>query len=281
MLNSIINIGIDPSLDSKHDIKLRKLFNGLTFFGFFSALIQIAFVIQVDFYASLFHSIWGVYCFVALYLHHLGYFRFAKVSLVTVVLVFGILASARIGSEYYPHIASFGIMGAAFVFFDVRKEWGFLVFFILLHASGMILVESDIYQNTSISFPHPELLKTFTLIGTSLFVSLEILTILRLSWLTEKEFISELRSSNKELRQINDEKNVMLQEIHHRVKNNLQMVISLIRLQSNKIEDEKTVAIFKELKMRLISIARMHEMMYLSEKSTRSISSNMYRSCVI
>ena len=121
-------------------------------------------------------------------------------------------------------------------------------------------------QNHDINFENPELLKAGIVIGTALFVGLEILTVLRLSWLTEKEIISDLKNSNSKLKQINEEKTVMLQEIHHRVKNNLQVVISLIKLQTNSIEDNKTIAIFEELKMRLISIARMHEMMYMSEK---------------
>lgn len=268
-MERILNIGLKDFSGSKHEVKIRKLFNGLTFFGIFTAIIQVIFVFQEDFLTTLFHSIWGAYCIIALYFHHLGYFKFAKVSMVIVILTFGTLASARIGSEYYPHIASFGIMGATFVFFDIKKEWGYLLLFILMHSAAVILVESDILKNTSINIDHPELLKTTTVIGTALFVALEILTVLRLSWLSEKEIINDLKKSNKELKQINDEKTVMLQEIHHRVKNNLQVVISLIKLQTSSIEDKKTIATFEELKMRLISIARMHEMMYLSERMNK------------
>ena len=265
-MKSILNIGIKDFKGSVHELKIRKLFNGLTFFGIFTAIAQVLFFFQQDPLATSFHAIYGVYCFVAVYLHHLGYFKFAKVSLVFIILVFGSLASARIGSEYYPHIASFGIIGGIFIFFDIKKEWGYLLSFFLLHAGAIILIESDIMQNHDINFENPELLKAGIVIGTALFVGLEILTVLRLSWLTEKEIISDLKNSNSKLKQINEEKTVMLQEIHHRVKNNLQVVISLIKLQTNSIEDNKTIAIFEELKMRLISIARMHEMMYMSEK---------------
>lgn len=266
LVKRILNIGIKDFNGSIHELKIRKLFNGLTFFGIFTAIAQVIFFVTKDTMATTFHSIWGLYCFVALYLHHLGYFKFAKVSIVIMIIIFGTLASARIGSEFYPHIASFGIIGGIFVFFDVRKEWGYLLTFILMHSASMILIESDIFQNPEISFENPKVLRAGIVIGTALFVGLEILTILRLSWLTEKDIIANLKKTNTELQQINEEKTVMLQEIHHRVKNNLQVVISLIKLQTNSVEDKKTIAIFEELKMRLISIARMHEMMYLSEK---------------
>jgi two-component sensor histidine kinase len=265
-VKKILNIGLDNFNGSLHELKIRKLFNGLTFFGIFTAIAQVAFFFEQDKWATLFHAITGVYCFLALYLHYLGYFKFAKVSTVFIVIILGTFASARIGSEYYPHIASFGIIGGIFVFFDIKKEWGYLLLFTLMHASAMIFIESDLLKNPAIHFENPKLLRGTIVIGSALFVALEFLTVLRLSWLTEKDIIANLKKSNTELKQINEEKTVMLQEIHHRVKNNLQVVISLIKLQTKSVEDEKTIIMFEELKMRLISIARMHEMMYLSEK---------------
>ena len=274
-MKQIFNIGIDDSIDSIHERKIRKLFNGLTFFGFFTAVLQILFIIEQDLLAVIFHASYGFYCIVALYLHHLGHFKFAKVSLVTIVLIFGTLASARIGSEYLVHLGSFGIIGATFVFFDIRKEWKYLLFFVLMHSASMILVESDLLKNPDIYIDNPQFLRISTIITVALFIAIEIVTVLRLSWLNEQEIITDLKKTNKELQQANDEKTVMLQEIHHRVKNNLQVVISLIKLQTESIDDPKTINTFEELKMRLISIAKMHEMMYISDKINK-INFNTY-----
>ena len=58
------------------------------------------------------------------------------------------------------------------------------------------------------------------------------------------------------------EKEILLKEIHHRVKNNFQKIISLITLQTEMIGDEKILGIFEDLQSRLVSMSLIHELMY-------------------
>ena len=66
----------------------------------------------------------------------------------------------------------------------------------------------------------------------------------------------------RELSRKNEEKAVMLKEIHHRVKNNLQLVNSLLRIQSRDVDDEAMVMKFKMAQSRIVAMARLHEKMY-------------------
>jgi len=78
----------------------------------------------------------------------------------------------------------------------------------------------------------------------------------------------ELEETNIELRDTmisKEEKEMMLKEIHHRVKNNLQIIRSLIRFQAMKVTDPEIEELFNECVNRVSAMAVLHEQTYLSK----------------
>lgn len=74
--------------------------------------------------------------------------------------------------------------------------------------------------------------------------------------------ITERKHAEEQLRASLAEKEVLLREVHHRVKNNLQIISSLISLQTDSLTDERMLSVFNDVRDRVHAMSLVHEKLY-------------------
>jgi len=159
--------------------------------------------------------------------------------------------------------------------FGIRKDWPELVSIVDKVFESISPEEHNAIKIEwiQIRYEHGINIKKIACIaGIILFVSVLIIVVILL-WnrslqreiLKRNVIEGKLENSLLELKNKNDEKRAMLKEIHHRVKNNLQVVNSLLSFQSRKLESKEAIKMFDETRNRVITMALLHEKMYRSD----------------
>ncbi len=102
--------------------------------------------------------------------------------------------------------------------------------------------------------------------------------------LSEKKVMAtnnELELQNTTIQKQNQEKEILLKEIHHRVKNNLQLVSSLLNLQSNSISDATVVSAIQEGQSRIKTMSILHHRLYQNDGDFSKLSFKEYTTDLI
>lgn len=160
------------------------------------------------------------------------------------------------------------IVNILFTFFILGKRWGisvlvvhFLVLFAYLwlkHTENIVAVKT-FTTNDILTFT-----VEYSIVGFAIGYLLNLYIVdSRYSKKKMESTNQQLIEQNKIITKQNNEMEVMLREIHHRVKNNLQIITSLLRLQANRLNRESDV-FYKEAINRVTAMAIIHERMYQS-----------------
>jgi len=147
-----------------------------------------------------------------------------------------------------------------YAYFTLGKIWGTVVLgFCLTGITYYILEVLNInLEMTKNSGKDDTIALAINFIVCGIIIAFLIFQFLELNSYAESKYITLTDT----LKDKNKEKTVLLKEIHHRVKNNLQVVTSLLRLQSRDINEEKYKLMYRDSINRVLSMALIHEKIY-------------------
>lgn len=205
-----------------------------------------------------------------------------NIALALIVLMILKYSSMRVAAGFY-FTALFILLFGNIIFNENVMHIGspfwvmllnILVMYILGIRWGIVFVLASILGfGYYIIFVLPTSLKIMNELPPKIFYSVVYETVIALVLLsyvvgsilkTSSESDVMLKAQNNDLRARHEEKKVMLKEIHHRVKNNLQVIVSLMRLKMYDVDDSATLEQYQDTINRVMAMAKIHEKIYQS-----------------
>ncbi|MFN5444744.1 MAG: sensor histidine kinase [Crocinitomicaceae bacterium] len=161
------------------------------------------------------------------------------------------------------------------IFFTFRcasKKHGYLLSLVHFVSLSIFYFQFTSYNTENLFFSQLSFYDKIGIVFNILFAFLVFLFFIQQTIETNAKASQKIKLINQEIyhqfeiiNKQNEEKTILLKEIHHRVKNNLQIIISLLRLQSYQIENSETIQSFKEAINRILAISSIHEKIYQNE----------------
>lgn len=245
---------------------------------------------------------------IGLWMNSKKQFVISKWIYVVSVYSMGVLTTLLLGGSSLYHIQSLLIFESCLIIFDIKKEKLQILIGVPFVITCVAIGEFNIIPVPDFSHHWWNEIARIANISSMFFIgTLLISFILRLNAKNErdlntalselKENADELKASKENLELIvnertaslkekqktllkqNEEKAILLKEVHHRVKNNLQVIISLINFQLIKLDNEEVETALKEIQNRIHSMSLVHQKMYQTS-NFKNIKLNNY-SCDI
>lgn len=276
--NYISNIGVSDELElNQVDLKRLTFFNQVVFIGLFATLFQVYTMWAFIGAKALVFLVISITSFISFLLNKNGYFNISKKIFVFIVYATGTYTTTLIGGTGLYHLGAIVIFMSTLVIFDIRKELATILFGVPFLVSSLLIGELGWFGAPDFS-SHPDLpsMRFASIVNLLLVIAILTIFILRLNYKNEEKLSNKkeeleaivqkrtqvLIAQKEELEKQNNEKVTLLQEVHHRVKNNLQIIVSLINLQLPKYESKEINEALTEIQGRVLSMSLVHQEMY-------------------
>ena len=274
-ISRIVNLGINESNSYTLNDRL-KLVN---IFTLTCTLFAIPYYITLFFLGEWLLGILFVFAQLlfsaSLVMNHLKKYNFAKylIFVTTNYVVFTL--SISIGHDAGFHLYYFTSPLIVFSLFELRemkKIIGFIIFYL---SSNVIIEYLYMIEYPTLLNVDKDVIYPFYLLNA--FLSFCFLFIMTFNFSKYHYYVSEkflksnktLATSQVELNSLLDEKNILLAELHHRVKNNLAVISGLFNLQINKTDNEEVIEILNKNKARVKSMSLIHDSLFIQNNISK------------
>jgi two-component sensor histidine kinase len=298
-------VGIKSNTVLPHkELKKLVFFNQVLFVGILGTLLQVLMIWPIVGVKATVFAVVPLVSLASLLLNKKGKFKFSRILFIYTVYGLGLVTVLMLGGSGLYHLGVFSTFTFGLILFDVKTEklgilFGVLITLFILAIGELELFNTPDYSQHFIT-PYFRMANIFSLITINSILTIFILQLNKktegelslansekesaLNQLTAKKQELEGQkdglekmvikrtfeiSSQKDTLEIqNKEKEVLLQEVHHRVKNNLQIIISLINLQLSKISSSEASDALHEIQARVQSMSLVHRKMYETNNFT-------------
>jgi len=263
-------LGIKP----EYDFQLKKEIRLINIFNICTSLVGLSYTFLLLFinepYLAAYDFALTVFAAIALLINFLGKHNFATyftflflpVVLLSISSVYG-----RVACEYYliPFIVILSFL---------KKPNKILIIFLILYITSFVIskhFEATVEPEGTAILLAPYFY--YTNITASFILLFLFIRLFISQYETNRKALNkkniELSDKNMELSNKNEKIQILLKEISHRTKNNLQLISSLINIQSKEINSAENKTILDDIKARIFSTALVHKKLYLSKETNQ------------
>lgn len=261
-------------VQSHYDDKLVKRITLTNQFGFVSFMVFLFSGINNyllgDTYSAIKIEVFALLCLSVYWLNRKSMHKFSTSFLLIVCSIAIFYFDSYSGVSSGAYLYHFPLILAIAFVFDYKENKLILFHFSLPLILLLINVftHRNLFDNEFLSNSDKEIMFVFNLMfsvaSIGFFMYLTISNNIKESTVFEQR-MNERKASEQAIKVALNEKNILLAEIHHRVKNNLAIIGGLFNLQMNTIENEEAKGILLDSKNRVKSMALIHDRLYKSE----------------
>lgn len=259
MLQKLLNAGVKESHTSAETLIVRKLnFNSLVgIFNMLVGLIVFYFLGNADFNYLFVFSICGLSATI-LFNRFLGYL-WASYCFFVCGFTFLTFISLMMGKDSLVFLFFFPMLMSLVQLYGRKELYKHLLSLGVIMGVSILLVVWG-FNNHFMELSIPDSVMKWMM---SLNIILSFSTMSAVAFMN----VSDQIKHEYKMKKAKEEKEILLAEVYHRVKNNMNIVTSLLNLKKNSSEDPEVIEALEECRSRIFSMSLVHEAVYRNEKS--------------